>query len=303
MLHLSLEAINLIDVIARTGSFSGAAEVLHKAPSTISYTVSKLEEQLGMCFFERHGPKVTLTPLGKSALDEGRHLLFAASNLEQRLQRLSKGVEPELIIALHASLTLTPYLEDLAAFEKEKFGTQVYFIREAYFGAWDALVQRRADLIIAHGDVPTGNYRTVSLGTLYFDFCVAPDHPLASEKQPLTGEKLLNYPGVTLWDGDTRARMWTPGARLGQHQIVVDSMADKTRIQKMGIAHGYLPRPVARRGVDKGKLVVLQVEEPRKHTVFSLAWRGDSDGPALRWWRKRLSRPLTELSFMDDEML
>jgi hypothetical protein len=47
MLKLSLDAIEIIDAIDRGGSFAAAAEALHKVPSTISYTVAKLEEQLG----------------------------------------------------------------------------------------------------------------------------------------------------------------------------------------------------------------------------------------------------------------
>ena len=46
MLRVTLEAIGIIDAIARGGSFAAAAESLHKVPSTISYTVAKLEEQL-----------------------------------------------------------------------------------------------------------------------------------------------------------------------------------------------------------------------------------------------------------------
>ncbi len=53
MLKLSLEAIELVDTIARHGSFASAAERLHKVPSTISYAVSKLEEQLGLNLFVR----------------------------------------------------------------------------------------------------------------------------------------------------------------------------------------------------------------------------------------------------------
>ncbi len=59
MLKLSLEAIELVDTIARHGSFAGAAERLHKVPSTISYAVSKLEEQLGLNLFVRNGPRVS----------------------------------------------------------------------------------------------------------------------------------------------------------------------------------------------------------------------------------------------------
>jgi len=44
MLKLSLDALQILDAIDRRGSFAAAGKELHKVPSTISYTVSKLEQ-------------------------------------------------------------------------------------------------------------------------------------------------------------------------------------------------------------------------------------------------------------------
>lgn len=85
MLKLTLDAIEIID---RGGSFAAAAESLHKVPSTISYTVAKLEEQLGFQLFVRRGPRATLTPAGRELLSEGRWLLRSAADLESRLRRI-----------------------------------------------------------------------------------------------------------------------------------------------------------------------------------------------------------------------
>ena len=78
MLKLSLEALEIVETIDRQGSFTAAAERLHKVPSTISYAVSKLEEQLGLALFVRNGPRVALTPAWQEMLKEGRWLLAAA---------------------------------------------------------------------------------------------------------------------------------------------------------------------------------------------------------------------------------
>ena len=64
MSKLTLEAIELVDTIDRHGSFAAAAERLHKVPSTVSYAINKLEEQLGLAVFTRNGPRVSLTPAG-----------------------------------------------------------------------------------------------------------------------------------------------------------------------------------------------------------------------------------------------
>jgi len=57
MLKLSLDALQILDAIDRRGSFAAAGKALHKVPSTISYTVAKLEEDLGVQLFDRVGPR------------------------------------------------------------------------------------------------------------------------------------------------------------------------------------------------------------------------------------------------------
>jgi DNA-binding transcriptional LysR family regulator len=68
MLKISLDALLAVDTIARKGSFSAAAKELFRVPSTISYTVAKLEEDLGVQLFERLGPRVVLTSAGEELL-------------------------------------------------------------------------------------------------------------------------------------------------------------------------------------------------------------------------------------------
>lgn len=88
MLKLTLDALQLLDAIDRGGSFAAAAKELFRVPSTISYSVSKLEDDLGVQVFERAGPKVLLTIAGRALLKEGRFLLKAAHDLEHKVRRV-----------------------------------------------------------------------------------------------------------------------------------------------------------------------------------------------------------------------
>src|SRR6476619_5683108 len=116
MLKLSLEALQIVDAIDRRGSFAKAAQELHKVPSTISYTVAKLEEDLGLQVFERHGPRIVLTPAGRELLKEGRYLLKAALDLEQRVKRVASGWETELAIGMDSMFSAFALEADIAAF-------------------------------------------------------------------------------------------------------------------------------------------------------------------------------------------
>ena len=85
--------LQVLDAIDRRGSFAGASKELHRVPSTISYVVAKLEDDLGVQIFERMGPRVALTPAGIELLKEGRYLLKAAQDLEHRVRRVASGWE------------------------------------------------------------------------------------------------------------------------------------------------------------------------------------------------------------------
>ncbi|UCV21020.1 LysR family transcriptional regulator [Ferribacterium limneticum] len=50
-------------------------------PSALSHAVAKLEGDLGITLFLREGRKAMLNQAGRTRLDDGRHLLRAASEL------------------------------------------------------------------------------------------------------------------------------------------------------------------------------------------------------------------------------
>ncbi len=59
----SKSSLEMLDAVARLGSFTAAAEVLHNVPSAISYSVRQIESKLGVVLFRRLPRKVELTRL------------------------------------------------------------------------------------------------------------------------------------------------------------------------------------------------------------------------------------------------
>lgn len=293
MLKITLEAIEVVDAIARHGSFAAAAERLHKVPSTISYAVSKLEDHLGLALFVRHGPRVSLTPAGQEMIKEGRWLLSAAADLESRMRQISTGFETEVRL-VHDSLIPTSALaDDICAFEDLQCGTRLRIACETLTGTWEALRDGRADVIVAAGDGPAGGgYKAVSVGSLAFGFCVAPTHPLALLKRPVTRDDLLLHTAIVVGDSARSLSERTVGLLMGQKRITVPSMAAKIAYQVAGIGHGFLPLACVQADLARGTLVQLPCEEPRPDETFWLAWKPGRMGEALKWWVTRLERPL-----------
>lgn len=293
MLKLSLEAIEIVDAIARHGSFAAAAERLYKVPSTISYAVSKLEDQLGLALFVRNGPRVALTPAGQEMLKEGRWLLAAARQLESRMRQISTGFEAELRLVHDSLIPTSAFNPDICAFEDLNCGTRLRIGSEAMTGTWEMLREGRADLIVAAGEGPPGGgYKAVAVGSLEFAFCVTPTHPLAKLQRPLVRDDLLEHTAIVVGDGARSSADRTVGLLMGQRRITVPSMQAKIAAQTAGLGHGFLPRACVRADLEQGVLVELPIEQPRPSETFWLAWSTERMGEALKWWIQRLDRPL-----------
>jgi DNA-binding transcriptional LysR family regulator len=293
MLRLSLEALQIVDAIDRRGSFSAAGKELHRVPSTISYTVGKLEDDLGVAVFERNGPRVTLTAAGQELLKEGRYLLKAAQDLEHRVRRVASGWETELTLGLDSMFPIMALASGAAAFYQVAQQTRLRLVQEALSGTWEALLDRRVDLVVgAAGDGPAGGgYVSLPIGTLEFVFAVAPDHPLVREPGPLGRSQLQRHRAVVVADSARRIAPRTVGLLLGQDALAVPDMASKFACQVAGMGFGFLPVPCARAAIAAGLLVEKEVEEPKPAETFYLAWRAGESGAALKWWIERLRQP------------
>ncbi|MES2742745.1 MAG: LysR substrate-binding domain-containing protein [Pseudomonadota bacterium] len=293
MLRLSLEALHIVDAIDRRGSFSAAGKELHRVPSTISYTVAKLEDELGVRIFERNGPRVQLTRAGQELLKEGRYLLKAAQDLEHRVRRVASGWETELGIGLDSMFAGMLFEAEMADFYRLAQPTRLRVVHEALSGTWEALLDRRVDLLVgAPGDGPAGGgYVSQPLGSVDFVFAVAPDHPLARHPGPLGRAHLQGHRAVVVADSARRIAPRTVGLLLGQDTLTVPTMHSKFACQLAGTGFGFLPAPWARAAIARGLLVEKQVDEPKPAETFYLAWRSGEDGAALRWWSARLRDP------------
>lgn len=289
-MKLTLEAIKIIDTIAKAGSFSKASEILHKAPSTISYSVAKIEEQMGISFFDRNGPHVSLTPMGSLLLEEGRTLLTAVADLETRLHKMASGIEVELNIAFDSAFPIEQIAALFTRFKESPVATELNISREVMMGTWEALLKFRADIIVGVGEGPSGGgYSTYPIGVVPFIFCVAPHHPLAKRVQPLTKHDLMEFPAIVLADSARYMPLRTSGLHEGQKRITVGTMDDKILLQAKGVGHGFVPKHCVRHYLRSGELVALEVSEPHRDETLYLAWRTHDEGIALNWWKEALA--------------
>jgi DNA-binding transcriptional LysR family regulator len=289
-MKLSLDALQALDAIERKGSFAAAAAELHRVPSALTYTMQKLEQDLGVALFDRSRRRARLTPAGEELMREGRQLLRAADELECRVKRVATGWETELRIALDIMIPAPQLFALIADFYAEESGTRIRVSHEVLAGTWDALVSGRADLALGvSGEVPAGGgYAIRMLGYKDFVFAVAPAHPLAKLPDPLQHEQILAHRAVAIGDSSRSLAPRSVGLLTGQDVLTLPDLQSKVAAQVAGLGCGYLPAHAAAPLIKAKRLVAKEVEEIKPAGNLYYAWRAREKGKALRWFLKRL---------------
>jgi len=87
---MELEQLRVFAAVADEGSFTGAARRLYISHSTVSRTITALEEELGVRLVERDNRFITLTKAGETLREEAEQLLSAADTAAARVRAAAK---------------------------------------------------------------------------------------------------------------------------------------------------------------------------------------------------------------------
>jgi DNA-binding transcriptional LysR family regulator len=294
-MKLCFDALQIMDAIGRRGSFSAAAEELSRVPSTITYAVQKLEEDLGVPIFNRDGHRPRLTAAGEALLSEGRFILQAAADLEARVKRVCAGYDASLAIALDRLLPPAPLLDMAAQFyADEAYADTELCITHEMGASLDARAVRKPDLVLGAAPRNVSQHRkhhTRLIGTLESILAVSPRHPLARCPRPVATQAVRAH-RVAIVAGTLLAEPLLEG-RLAMRQriIALPTLCAKIAAQKAGVAVGLVPRSAVARELQTGELVEVPLEHPAPRQNVYLAWDERRSGKAFQWWLERLGRP------------
>lgn len=195
---ITLDALRTLDAIDRRKSFAAAAEELYRVPSALSYTISKLEEELGVEIFDRSRRKAELTPVGRLILEQGRDILLATEELTQLARQKAEGWEVELTLCIDSLISYEPVFELIAEFQQIQPRVKVRLLEEVLGGGWDALNSERCDLVIgAPGASPARKIETFPLGKWYLNLLW----------QPVTRSPVWRSP--SRWNRSGSFRRWS----------------------------------------------------------------------------------------------
>ncbi len=282
---LSESTLGLIDLVAKLGSFTAAANHLNKVPSAISYSIKQAEDDLGTKLFIRHHRSVSLTPAGEHFITQARDLLQQIEAVKASTQRVANNWQPSLSITFDTLIRADKISALISDFYKEFDDVELAVRMGVFNGVWESLTSGQSDLAIGSTvTIPNGgHYKFRDMGKVEWIFCVSAKHPLASIETPLSNDDLAQYPVVCVEDtayNTPKRELW----RLpNQRRIIVPDWIRAINCVGTGLGIGFFPSHLVDMFIQAGRLVEKQLENPLQAEPCCIAWRNDKPSHALKW--------------------
>ncbi|NIR27821.1 MAG: LysR family transcriptional regulator [Gammaproteobacteria bacterium] len=258
-INVTLHQLRAFTTVARTASFTRAAQRLALSQPALSIAVRQVEEQLGVTLFDRTTRRVTLTPEGEDFLPTAERLLHdfdtAISDIraiaERRRGRVALSALPSVAIRL-----LPPIV---ARFTERYPGISVHLRDDNASGVQHRVRRNEADFGIGSAWQPDPELEFTSLVRDRVGLVCRSDHPLAESTAALPWSALARYTFLGLGrDTGIRPLLESAGALpdcvLSPH-FEVSNIATLSGMLEAGLGVTALPR-----------LAVLQEQHP--HLVF-----------------------------------
>lgn len=294
-------SLEVVDAVARNGSFSAAAQELHRVPSAVSYTVRQLEEWLAVPLFERRHRDVELTPAGVWFLKEGRSVIKKMQITRQQCQQIANGWRGQLAIAVDNIVKPERTRQMIVDFYRHFNDVELIVFQEVFNGVWDALSDGRVELAIgATQAIPIGGrFAFRDMGKLNWHCVVACSHPLAKMEGPLSDDVLRNWPSLVLEDTSRSLPKRTTWLLDNQKRVVVPDWASSETCISAGLCAAMVPGHRAQPWLESGEWVALTLENPFPDAACCLTWQQSKASPALSW----LLEYLGDSETLNDEWL
>jgi len=263
---LNIHEMNVFLMAAETQNFSEAARQLHMTQPAVSMQIQSLEQRLGVNLFERSGRRIQLSEAGETLMPMARDLVSMSLRIEETMKSLGGAVVGHLKIG--CSTTAGKYIlpQLIARYRRKHPRVQVTVYNAGRDQVMDMLCDGMTHISVISSLVTC---RDAEFQPFFSDravLVVPVDHAWASRGSIQPQE---------LREADFIMRDDTAGTRqvmmegLLEHGIHLDDLnvvmelgnaeAIEMAVEE-GIGVSIVSRLVAQRGVDLGRIKIVEVE-------------------------------------------
>jgi LysR family hydrogen peroxide-inducible transcriptional activator len=278
---MTLTELRYIVAVARERHFGRAAETCFVSQPTLSVAVKKLEDELGVTFFERGPGEVSVTPAGQKIVEQAQRVLEEAS----RIREIAAAGKDPLAgpIRLGAIYTIGPYLlPKLIPILRRTAPAMQLLIQENFTHRLsEELKSGEVDVILIALPFDEPGVVTRAVYDEPFLVAVPKGHPWESKKR-VTSEELTRESLLLLGEGHcfrdqvleichtVRSRERSPLAKT----LEGGSLETIRQMVAGGVGVTVLPATSTASGTGAGDLIrILPFARPVPTRRVALAWR------------------------------
>ena len=262
-MHLTLQQLKLFEAVYRNASYTRAAEELHLTQPAISIQVKRLEEQVGLPFFEQIGKKIYPTAEGKAVYQASTDILGRVGELKNTVEGLKGEVKGPLLLAVVSTTQyFMPLLLGRFLQEHPEVEPRLQFTNRARI--MERLMNNDDDFVVMGRTPSDERLETYPFLDNILVVVAPPGHPLENKKN-IKLETLLNERFLGREEGSgTRLAfnnlLKSKGIKIEPYMELGSSEAIKQGVMAgLGLAVLSLHSLSLER--DAGKLAVLDVED------------------------------------------
>ena len=300
-LHLEVRHLRLVEMVAKEGGLTKAANRLHVTQSALSHQLRDIEDKLGAPLFLRLNKKMLLTQAGERLLSSAPAVLDELKRAEEDIRQIALHREGILRISTECYTCyhwLPPVLEPFArAFPR----VEVRIVAEATRRPVEALLDGRLDLAIT--STVTRNQKLI-FKPLFKDEMViimSPDHPLASRSyisaKDFASEHLLVY-AIPKEELTIYQKVLVPAGVSPKHVSRVELTEAIIEMVKAGLGIGVMARWAVAPQIEAGSLVGVPLTAKGLHRHWNAAMIRHKAAPPylLKFVELLTQNPMVSLS-------
>ncbi|HDM8261885.1 TPA: LysR family transcriptional regulator [Proteus mirabilis] len=173
-----------LQAVVDYGGFAQAADVLHRTQSSISYTINKLEQTLGIEILSLEKRRAVLTTEGELLLTLSREVTEKALSLEKKAKNIKINNKLKINVLIDPMYVADLFLNKISQFIKQNKQYDINIYRNSLSKS-EILAQKEYDLIVSPYYIKS--LQPIVLESIKTALVTHPDSPL----QKLQDEELL----------------------------------------------------------------------------------------------------------------
>jgi DNA-binding transcriptional LysR family regulator len=236
---ITIEQIQCLKTVNDSGSINAASEQLNKAKSAVSYSINKLEEQLGFPLLDRSEYRIKLTPKGTAFLQKATPLLEQMDQLRSDVHQIASGLETQVAIsatAIYPTGTITRVIKKLML---DFPSTEFTFHREILSGE-QMLQEDKVDIAIFENLQNSLDLDHKKIDSIELLLVLAANHPFMKlKKSEQTLDQLIPYPHII--QRSTIPNSFSIGIPEQSKRWTVSDIDSKKELILNGLGWGRLP--------------------------------------------------------------